>query len=225
MSVRDGEWVQQTIRDILWQHPVVPLRHLDFLQGICCIDAQDWDRDQRWDNVFSFYDPDSGTIKIRADQVLDPSRLETGFMIAVGESLLGDYALTKKMEDVTIDGLELGRVYRLTLRAESDRTCYFTAAELKSYLQLARMVEHDARKYTRLLNHGEGFTPPGLLMGLMYAWYVDNSLASHIEYKMSIMKINRTDLIPEQFKMSERRKLMIEFFTDVVFRSSRKSAL
>ena len=76
----------------------------------------------------------------------------------------------------------------------------------------------DENHYTRLINNGERFTPPGLLMGLMYAWYVDNRFATHIEYKMSVMKINQTDLIPEQLKMVDRRRKMIAFFKDVVFR-------
>jgi len=54
-------------------------------------------------------------------------------------------------------------------------------------------------------------------MGLMYAWYVDNRLATHIEYKMSLLKINRSDLIPEQLRMAERRRMMIDFFREVVF--------
>jgi hypothetical protein len=75
----------------------------------------------------------------------------------------------------------------------------------------------DPRHFTRLVNGREGFTPPGLFMGLMYAWYLDNRLASHIEYKMSIMKIRRSDLIPEQQKMVERRKNIISFFREAVF--------
>ena len=55
-------------------------------------------------------------------------------------------------------------------------------------------------------------------MGLMYAWYIDNRFATHIEYKMSVMKINQTDLIPEQLNMVDRRRKMIEFFKAVVFR-------
>ena len=76
----------------------------------------------------------------------------------------------------------------------------------------------DVTHYTRLVNNQEGFTPPGLLMGLMYAWYVDNRFATHIEYKMSVMKINQTDLIPEQLKMVQRRREMIAFFKEIVFR-------
>jgi hypothetical protein len=76
----------------------------------------------------------------------------------------------------------------------------------------------DEHHYTRLVNNHEGFTPPGLLMGLMYAWYIDNRFASHIEYKMSVMKIKQTDLIPEQLRMADRRRKMIAFFKDIVFR-------
>jgi len=209
--------VRETICEFLWDHPIIPLCHLDYISGICCLDIKDWDRDQQWDNVFSFYDPESRKIKIRGDQVKDRSRLETGFMIALGESLLGDYALTKIMQPVLVENDELGRVYRLNIRPEQDRHCFLSPVELEEYLVLSRMVKLTDACYTRLVNKGEGFTPPGLLMGLMYAWYVDNRLASHIEYKMSIMKINQSDLIPEQFKMSERRKMMIEFFKDVVF--------
>ena len=54
-------------------------------------------------------------------------------------------------------------------------------------------------------------------MGLMYAWYIDNRFATHIEYKMSVMKINQTDLIPEQLKMVDRRRKMVCFFKDVIF--------
>ena len=54
-------------------------------------------------------------------------------------------------------------------------------------------------------------------MGLMYAWYIDNRLATHIEYKMSVMKIDPSDLIPEQLRMVKRRKEMIRFFKNIVF--------
>ena len=88
----------------------------------------------------------------------------------------------------------------------------------RHYLQLARMLPTaDPCHYTRIINGDEGFTPPGLFMGLMYAWYLENQLASHIEYKMTVLKIRQSDLIPEQLKMLARRKKIISFFRDVVF--------
>ena len=79
------------------------------------------------------------------------------------------------------------------------------------------MVEQTPTHFTRVVNGREGFTPPGLLMGLLYAWYLDNRFAGHIEYKMSVMKATRTDLIPEQLRTMEKRLNLITFFRDTVF--------
>jgi uncharacterized cofD-like protein len=215
----DAKSLKSDICDILWHHPVVPLHHLDYFDTIACIDRQRWNRDQQWDNVFSFFDPEDRTIKIRADQIEVRQKLEIALMIALGESLLGDYAEKKVMGEVKIDGLSLGRVYHLYLKDKDERRCFLTHEQVKIFLALARMCNtQDENHYTRLINKGEGFTPPGLLMGLMYAWYIDNRLASHIEYKMSVMKINQTDLIPEQLKMADRRRRMVSFFKDVIFK-------
>ena len=88
---------------------------------------------------------------------------------------------------------------------------------LKRFLSLARMIEQTPTHFTRVVNGGEGFTPPGLLMGLLYAWYLDNRFASHIEYKMSILKVRHTELIPEQKRMRNRREELIEFCRESVF--------
>jgi hypothetical protein len=208
-----------TLTDILLDHPIIPLEHLEYCAGLHCIAPAYWNRDQQWDNVFSFFDPDDKCIKIRGDQVHLRHKLEVALMIALGESLLGDYAAQKIMKQVEIDNIRLGRVYHLYLRPMEQRVCFFSREQLCSFLSLARMCStNDENHYTRLVNNNEGFTPPGLLMGLMYAWYIDNRFATHIEYKMSIMKINQTDLIPEQLNMVERRRKMIAFFREIVFR-------
>ncbi len=213
------EALKATLIDILLDHPLIPLRHLEYCAGLHCIAPDYWNRDQQWDNVFSFFDPDDKCIKIRGDQVLIRQKLEVALMIALGESLLGDYAARKIMKDVEIDHMRLGRVYHLFLRPKEHRDCFFSHEQLRSFLSLARMCPtNDENHYTRLVNNNEGFTPPGLLMGLTYAWYIDNRFASHIEYKMSVMKINQTDLIPEQLNMVDRRRKMIEFYKEVVFR-------
>ncbi|MBW1637237.1 MAG: YvcK family protein, partial [Deltaproteobacteria bacterium] len=161
-------------------------------------------------------------IKIRSDQFDFSSKIEVALMIALGESLLGNYAGRKVMEDVEGDGILLGKVYHLYLRAEEKRACFFASSQLAAFLSLSRMCStEDPNHYTRLVNRGEGFTPPGLLMGLMYAWYLDNRLATHIEYKMSVMKINKSTLIPEQLNMAWRREKMVEFFREIVFESPR----
>lgn len=215
------QWLRQTLGDILWDHPIIPLDHLEYFHGVQCIGGKQWNRDQKWDNVFSFFDPEDRYIKIRADQISDRRKLEVALMIALGESLLGDYAEKKVMNTVVFDNLFLGRVYHLYLKENTQMTCYLSWRELQTFLMLSRMApSNDDRHYTRLVNKDEGFTPPGLMMGLVYAWYVDNRLATLIEYKMSILKIKQTDLIPEQMKMAERRRQIIRFFKDVIFRKS-----
>lgn len=72
--------------------------------------------------------------------------------------------------------------------------------------------------YTRVINPGEGFTPPGLFFGLFYAWYLDNRFAANIEYKMSIMRNAISDLIPEQKRIVGRRRQTIDFFRRRIFR-------
>ncbi len=215
----DIDRLRASMCEILWDHPIIPLSHLDYFRGILCINPSCWNRDQQWDNVFSFFDPEDKCIKIRGDQIAVRQKLEVALMIAMGESLLGDYAEKKVMEEVVVGQLHLGRVYHLHLREKNRRTCFFSHDHLRSFLTLARMcATEDENHYTRLVNNGEGFTPPGLLMGLTYAWYIDNRLASHIEYKMSIMKINPTDLIPELLKMAGRRREMISFFKNIIFK-------
>ncbi len=213
------EILVENIIDILWEHPVIPVDHFDFVAGIHCIDVTEWDRDQQWDNVFSFYDPVDKTIKIRADQIYVKKKLEIALMIAIGESLLGDYAEKKVMHNVELNGLVLGKTYFLYLKNKADRTCYFTHDQLHEFLTLSRMCATDNENlYTRLVNKGGSFIPPGLMMGLVYAWYVDNRLATHIEYKMSVLQISRTDLIPAQLEMVKQCQDMIRFFREIVFK-------
>jgi hypothetical protein len=90
---------------------------------------------------------------------------------------------------------------------------------LDEYLRLARMCrsDNDSLIYTRLLNGEEGFTPPGLLFGLVFAWYLDNRFAAHIEYKMAILRMDVPEMIPEQVKVSSRRRQLVDFFCRRVF--------
>ncbi|PID55718.1 hypothetical protein CSB45_14675 [candidate division KSB3 bacterium] len=209
--------------DILWDNPVIPLAHLQYFSGVHLYPDCDWHREQKWDNVFSYFDPTDNTLKIRQEELTSRQNIELAFFVALGESLLGNYAQTKKIMPMIVGGKTLGQVYLLRLRPPKERKCYFSEEELHTFLSLSRMrqVEGKPDHYTRLLNTNEGFTPPGLLMGLIYAWYIDNRLATHIEYKMSLLKIARSALIPDQLHMAERRKKTISFFREVVFSGNR----
>jgi hypothetical protein len=56
-----------------------------------------------------------------------------------------------------------------------------------------------------------------MLFGLIYAWYLDNRFAAHVEYKMAVMRTDISDLIPEQVRIHAMRKALVEFFRHSVF--------
>ncbi|MGI9536073.1 MAG: gluconeogenesis factor YvcK family protein, partial [Desulfocapsaceae bacterium] len=91
----NSEEIVSILTDIIWTHQDIPVSHLDFIQGITFVSEGRWRRDQRWDNVFSFYDPEDGLIKIREDRIRSRNSLEVSFLIALGQALLGDYAASK----------------------------------------------------------------------------------------------------------------------------------
>lgn len=219
--------ILRMVENILWRHPDIPLAHLDSVRGIICVEQDLWRRCQKWDSVFSFYDPEDGLIKIRQDQLEQEHSFEVAFLVALGQSLLGNYVRHKEMQPLVIDSISLGKVYHLFLRPLKERICWFSDAELRTYLELSRMlaVAEAPDHFTRVINGEEGFTPPGLLMGLNYAWYLDNRFASHVEYKMAVMKVAPSGLIPEQRKMLGRRKRLVTFFREVVFRKRQRDSL
>lgn len=212
--------VRSALLDIFWRHWDIRHDHLANIRGVELVSPDDWDRCQQWDRVYSFFDPQDGVIRIREDVFHDQRRQELALLVALGQSLLGNYAKSKEIHTVEDEGYGVGKIYRLHLHEEAERASFFSASELAEYLRLVRMkqADHDPLLYTRLVNGIEGFTPPGMLMGLIYAWYIDNRLAAHIEYKMAITRIPGANLVPEQMKMLDRRREMIRFLRKVVFR-------
>lgn len=207
------------LAEVLWRHPDVPLAHLEYFSGVELVAAENWRRSQEWDRIYCYFDPVSRMIRIRDDIGDDHRRLEIGFLVALGQSLLGNYASAKEMRPVVVDGEVLGKVYCLSLCPETERHTYFSTDELAHYLSLARMVRSATNSlvHTRLVNNDEGFTPPGLLFGLVYAWYLDNSFVAHIESKMAVRTAAICELIPEQVKTRRRLRTMVDFFRQVVF--------
>ncbi|MCI5222947.1 MAG: YvcK family protein, partial [Candidatus Electrothrix sp. AR4] len=220
MSSAARRKLASSVVEILWRHPDIHPDHLRCLRGICLVETSSWKRCQQWDNVFSFYDPEDACIKIREDQAGTGKRLETVLLIALGQSLLGNYCQEKRMEDVVFQEEQAGRIYCLTVRKQQELACFLSFDALDSYLRLSRMqrVSQEKRLYVRIVNGEEGFTPPGLLFGLFFVWYLDNRFASNIEYKMSIMKQAPSALIPEQVRIIRRREKLVHFFREAVFR-------
>ncbi len=220
ISDTDTATLSARILGILWFHQDILLEHLANIKAIQIIDRATWSRSQEWDNVFSFYDPEDNTIKICIDVIVERNRFEQAFLVAIGQALLGNYAAGKEMATVDKDGEAVGKLFRLTVRPPEERNTFLADQELSQYLELSRMMrsESDALLYTRLVNGNEGFTPPGMLFGLIFAWYLDNRFAAHVEYKMAVMRTDISDLIPEQVRVHARRRTLVEFFRRSVFR-------
>jgi len=218
-GLRMTDTAREQVTEVLWQHWDIPLGHLAFFDGVELVAVADWPRSQEWDNIFSFYEPESRLIKIRDDISQRPYYFELAFLVGLGQSLLGNYAALKAMQPLETAGEQLGSLYRITLCPPDRRRCFFNEVELRRYLCLARMKQSDAEphSFTRVVNGDEGFTPPGLFFGLTYAWYLDNRFASHIEYKMSIFRMGISELIPYQATMYHRRRELVDFFRQVVF--------
>jgi uncharacterized cofD-like protein len=216
------EEISGRLLEILWFHQDIQLDHLANIRAIQILDRATWSRSQEWDNIYSFYDPKDSTIKICHDVIVEKILFEPAFLVALGQALLGNYAAAKEMETVEKGGGAVGKMFKLTVKPPEERNAFLSDQELSEYLALARMIrsDSDALLYTRLINGNEGFTPPGLLFGLVYAWYLDNRFAAHIEYKMSVMRTDISDLIPEQIRVHTRRKKLVKFFRRSVFRYS-----
>lgn len=220
MAETDRRQLLDRVLEILWLHPDIPLEHLQFSRGITLIEPGAWKRCQQWDNIYSFYDPLDQRIKVRQDQVTNLNRFEMVFLVALGQSLLGNYAEDKQMMDLRHGDDILGRTYRILVRDDEALEAFLTPKDIDTYLYLSKMhrLRPDGRVYTRVINPDEGFTPPGLFFGLFYAWYLDNRFAANIEYKMSIIRNPVSDLIPEQVRIVERRRKTIDFFRERIFR-------
>jgi uncharacterized cofD-like protein len=205
--------------DLLWDNRDIRPDHLDRFKGVRVIPAAAWNRSTEWDNVLGYYDPEDRLLKIHSHLSGDPVELRGNLLIALGESLLGRYIESRRWIAQQIDGPWGCRSYEIRLRPPRDRDCLLSPAQLHAYLQLARMVpdpEHEAI-YRITLNNNDGFIPPGLLFGLMYAWYLDNSCAPVMENEMSMLHWHEATLIPHQVQEYRRKKALIDFFRTEIF--------
>ena len=183
------------------------------------IPAAQWDRSNEWDNVLGYYDPEDGLLKIHEQLRQDSERLKGNLLIALGESLLGRYLERRRWIDRQAEAEWGARCYEIRLRPVGERECFLDDVGLRTYLSLSRMVPspHDARTYRITLNGNEGFTPPGLLFGLLYAWYLNNVYGEIMEYEMSLLRWPAQKLIPCQLEERNRKQALINFFRKVVF--------
>lgn len=211
--------LREVLQELIWENRDIRLAHFKFFRGGQLIPAAKWGRSNEWDNVLGYYDPEDGMLKIHEQLWHEPERLKGNVLIALGESLLGRYLERREWLDQEAEGQWGTQCYEIRLRPVRERQCFLNDAALRTYLTLSRMVPspHDARTFRITLNGNEGFTPPGLLFGLLYAWYLNNAYGEIMEYEMSLLRWPPQKLIPCQLAERNRKQALINFFRKVVF--------
>lgn len=211
--------LRDILLDLAWENRDLRVDHLNFFAGARIIPAHRWNRSTEWDNVLGYYDPQDRYLKLHSQLLNEPERLRGNMLIALGESLLGRYIEERSW--ITPAGADHWgwRCLQIRLLPPHRRECFLSPLQLHNYLLLARMVPHprDAGTYRITLNSTDGFLPSGLLFGLMYAWYLDNSYATIMEIEMSLLHLKEGALIPHQEKEYRRKKALVEFFRKEVF--------
>lgn len=212
--------LQKAMHEMIWENRDIRLEHLKFFRGVRIIPAGKWTRSKEWDNVLGFYDPENSMINVHEQAEGDPELLKDNLLTALGESLLGNYLESRHWMEHENGSYWVSRRYEIRLRPSQDRRCFLEDDDLRTYLRLARMMQspHDPVTFGITLNDQEGFLPPGLLFGLLYAWYLNNAYGEIIEYEMSLLRWSPKKLIPYQLEEYVRKQSLIDFFRKVVFR-------
>ena len=211
--------LRNTMHDMVWENRDIRIDHLRFFSGARIIPAARWTRSKEWDNVLGYYDPKDGILKIHEQAAREPELLRDNLLTALGESLLGRYIKGRNWVNPEAGAHWGTRHYEIRLRPVQDRGCFLDDRALKTYLRLARLVQspHDPDTFGITLNDGEGFLPPGLLFGLLYAWYLNNAYGGIMEYEMSLLRWPPEKLIPYQLEEYARKQGLIRFFRNMVF--------
>ncbi len=215
----DPDLLREILRDLSWLNRDIQPRHLAFFRGARVVPDSEWNRSNLWDNVLGYYDPEDRLLKVHESVLAKDSRIREELLIALGESLLGRYIASRAWHEPPPEGSWGARCYEIRLRPERDRECFLSPGQLSAYLKLSRMTPdpHDPNTYRIMVNRGEGFLPPGLLFGLVFAWYLDNRYASTMEYEMSLLRWPPRLLVPHQAKERIRRQALISFFRTEIF--------
>ncbi len=220
MDIADPR-LREAFLDLLWNNREILLEHLDYVKGIQMIPKRQWARSTEWDNILGYYDPEDGTLKIHQHLLKGPThRLREDLLIALGESLLGNYFARKSTRAVREAGEVLGKIFEIELRPSRERKTFLKDRELREYLRLAQLSPSPGAHglFRMVINGNEAFTPPGLHFGLLYSWYVNNRFGGIVDYEMSLIRWKISELIPKPSMVRTRMQEQIDFFRRVVFR-------
>jgi uncharacterized cofD-like protein len=205
--------LKEYLIELAWENRDIHPSHLGFFRGAVVISSKDWNRNTEWDNILGYFDPKDQYLKLHKDLLANPANFRNDLLVALGESLLGLYIEQRRW--IEHHG---ARSYEIVLKPASDRLCFLSDAQIHTYLKLARMTQdpEDSRIYRITINNDEGFLPPGLLFGLLYAWYLCGCVLT-MDYEMSLLRWPLKSLIPLHAKDRIRKEALVTFFRTQVF--------
>lgn len=217
--------LRRVMLDLAWENRDILPGHLSGFKGVRLVGEREWGRSTEWDNVLGYFDPADRELKIHRRLLKRPQRLREDLLIALGESLLGRYLEGRRWPLPLFSPDPSSRCYEIRLRPPSRRGCYLSDRQLHRYLRLARMVpdKKDRLVYRITINDQEGFLPPGLLFGLLYAWYLDDAAGGLMDYEMALLRWPEKALMPYQVQERRRKEELIAFFREEVFRSAHRA--
>lgn len=213
--------LRQVMLDLSWENRDIAPGHFSGFRGVRLVEEGEWGRCTKWDNVLGYFDPEDREMKIHRRLLRRPQRLREDLLIALGESLLGRYLESRKWLKLRTAPDPGFHCYEIRLRPPGLRECWLDDRQLSRYLLLARMVRdrQDPLVYRITINDREGFLPPGLLFGLLYAWYLDDAYGSLMDYEMALLRWPKQALMPHQVQEQRRKQALVDFFRDEVFPS------
>lgn len=216
----EPEGLRTILLDLAWKNRDIRPEHMRLVRAVRIIPASRWNRSVEWDSVRGYFDADDLTIKLHASLLRRPAQLREDLVIALGEAVLGRYIEERSWSEDPGVALHAARCYSIRLLPPARRMTFLDPARLTAYLRLARMnrCPGNPANWCITVNGDEGFLPPGLLFGLMYAWYLYNAWGGAMEYEMSLLHWPPGDLIPCQARERERKQALVDFFRTEVFR-------
>jgi len=219
--VFEPESLRNTLMNLVWNNRDIRVEHVTRFKAARVIEDREWNRNTAWDNVLGYYDPEDNCCKFHSQLLNDPDRLSSNMLIVLGESILGRYIQKRGWIQPDDKDSWGSRCFQIKLFEPEQRTCLLSPEHLHEYLVLARLVAHPKERgiYRITLNNDDGFIPPGLLFGLMYAWYLDNTYVPVMENEMAILHLQEKTLIPHQVQEFKRKKALVDFFRKRVFRN------
>lgn len=210
----------KALRDVLlelaWDNRDIRAEHLGWFVGVRLVAARDWSRGHEYDNVLGYYDPEDRWLKVHEAVLEHPEELRACLLVALGESLLGRYIRERRWTQDPSCG---GRVYEIFLRRPQEQGCALSESQLAGYLRLARMIPDpdDSSRFRIGVHADQGFLPPGILFGLLFAWYLNSQYGGVMEYEMSLLRWAPESLLPQHVRERARKQDLVAFFRDQVF--------